>query len=145
MRTTISAHALTTMLDHTEPHVHGRPELAAIRLEALGSHLYAVAVDECTMAVDRADSVNEGRWHAHLSHADIPLVRTWLGRVDSQADVRLGAAPSGAGTSITLRCGHAMLRVVNSIPEQGIPAWHELAAGPLAEVDAAPVLLFRPV
>lgn len=149
MRSTTTAGLLARALARTEPHVRrtdDQPELGAIRLEAAGGHLYAVATDRYTLAVDRITAANEDPWHAHLHRAHVPLVRLWLAGIDPGARIRLGAAPSGQGTAITLRRGHDMLRVVNSRPEQGqFPAWRRIVADRLgAPTDMVPLTGFSP-
>jgi hypothetical protein len=130
MRSVTTTRLLARALARTEPHVRrtdDRPELGAVRLEAAGDHLYAVTTDRRTLALDRIDADNAGPWHAHLHRAHVPLVRLWLNGIDPDAQVRIGAAPSGAGTAITLRAGHNMLRIVNSRPEQEqFPAWRRI-------------------
>lgn len=149
MRSTTTAGLLARALARTEPHVDrtdDQPELAAIRLEAAGSHLYAVATDRFTLAVDRIYAENTGPWHAHLHRADIQLVRLWLDSIDPGTWIRVGAAPSGDGAAITLRAGHLMLRVVNNCPEQQqFPAWRQLLRRRLdTPADMVPLTSYNP-
>ncbi len=113
MRSTFPAGALADLLAHAAV---GRAPGSSIPLATIPGHLATTARSArtgTTLTMIQTPAVTEHPWTARLQLADVPLVQAWLARLAPDDQVRIGAAPSGAGTSITVRCGHAMLRVVN--------------------------------
>ncbi|MCC9307735.1 hypothetical protein LN042_11605 [Kitasatospora sp. RB6PN24] len=149
MRSTTTAGLLAQAIARTEPHVRhadDRPELGAIRLDATATHLYAIATDRYTLAIDQIAATTPTPWHAHLHRVDIPQVQLWLDGINPDEEIRIGVAPSGEGTAITLRCGHDMLRIVNRRPEQHqFPNWRQIVTEKLgAPTDPVNLTAYNP-
>ncbi|PYC83434.1 hypothetical protein C7C46_08855 [Streptomyces tateyamensis] len=95
---------------------HASDPRTSIRLQGAAGALFAFAANDGDLTQVVAYAATDTPWQANLHPADLPLVQAWLGRLANYDQVRIGTAPSGTGTSITLRCGHRMLRVVNPGP-----------------------------
>lgn len=138
--TRVQAHKLATAISNVKPHISKDDTLDTlngIHFETNGNHLYAIATDRYTFAVNRTEAVNSQPWAAHLREDDIPVVLAWLGRHDEDAYIEMAAEIVGSRTSLLLSSLIGTLRSSDpTANRKHFPDWRKLVRGVLADEQA---------
>ncbi|MBT2477590.1 phiSA1p31-related protein [Streptomyces sp. ISL-94] len=137
-----NAHDLHRMLNQIAPHVSDDdtlPVITAVRIEAEGGNLFALATDRYTMAVARVGTVETENWQAYIPVESLPAVLAWLHVAGTSVTQVTADRDDNGNIALSLATASSNMRVtVDSSDYAHYPNWRK-TIGDQLEADMEPV------
>lgn len=142
-----SAHDLHRMLNQIAPHVSDDdtlPVITAVRIEAEGGNLFALATDRYTMGVARTGTVETETWHAFIPGESLPAVLAWLHVADTSVVQVSTDRDADGDIALELSTATSNMRITaHGSDYRNYPNWRKMITDQLeSDVEPVPMTAF---